>query len=287
MKYAWIADNSHCYRIARMCTLLNVSRSGYYDWRCRKPSQRTIANVKLLTEIQRVHEQSDRHYGAIKCWKQLNREDISCGRHRVARLRKQADIYAERRKRSVVTMQSRQAQYSADDLVGRDFTSSAPNQIWVGDVTHISTLSGWLYVAVLIDLYSRKVVGWSMSTQNNGELVMACLEMAIEQRRPKPGLIHHTDRGSVYTKRKYRKRLERSGMRTSKSRAGNCWDNAVAESFFSTLKNELVHCTEFQNTEQARVAVFDYIERFYNRQRIHRTLDYWTPEQFEAMADAA
>ena len=270
-----------------MCRLLSVSRSGYYDWLERKPSKRAVANARLLSEIRRIHRHSREQYGGVKCWKQLNREGIVCGRHRVARLRKQAGIYSKRRLRSVVTTRSRSNQWRAGDLVRRQFSTTEVNKIWVADVTHIATLSGWLYVAVLIDLYSRKVVGWSMSTRNNGALVLECLKMAIEQRRPGPGLIHHSDRGTTYTQRVYRQLLADHAIRPSMGRTGECWDNAVAESFFNNLKNELIHNETLNSPVHARMAVFDYIEVFYNRQRIHQTLNYRTPEEFEGLADAA
>lgn len=287
MKYAWVAQNCQSHSVSRMCRLLCVSRSGYYDWRRRSPSQRAIANKKLLAQIQRIHEDSRQNYGALKCWKQLNREGVPCGRHRVARLRRQANIYALRHRRSIVTTQSRKNQWSTQDLVKRRFVATAPNKVWVTDVTHVSTRAGWLYVAVMIDLFSRKVVGWAMSTRNNGALVLDCLEMAIEHRQPEPGLIHHSDRGTVYTQRAYRHLMHRHGIRQSMGRVGDCWDNAVAESFFNNLKNELVHCMTLQSPGHARRAVFDYIEVFYNRQRIHQTLDYRTPQEIDTLGLAA
>jgi len=287
VKYAWVEQHRGIYPVNRMCRLLQISRSGFYDWRERGISRRQAANDQLLIEISRVHTQSRENYGIVKCWKALNDAGIVCGRNRVARLRRKEGIYARRRRRSVLTTRSRKNLWSASDLVRRRFQAEKPNQIWVGDVTFIPTLSGWLYVAVLLDLYSRKVVGWSMSTANNGALVLDCLSMALEQRQPEPDLIHHSDRGSSYTQRSYRSLLCDNGIRQSMGRAGECWDNAVAESFFNNLKNEMVHENQFRTPDEARAAVFEYIEIFYNRQRLHQSLDYQAPEQFENAGVAA
>lgn len=287
MKYAWIEQQHGIYPVCRMCRILQVSRSGFYAWRCRPTSARQAANDQLLIEIRRVHAQSHENYGIVKCWKALNYAGIACGRNRVARLRQSEGIYARRRKRSVLTTHSRRNQWCASDLVRRRFKAEKPNQLWVGDVTFVATRSGWLYVAVLLDLYSRKIVGWSMSTQNNGALVLDCLSMALEQRQPEAGLIHHSDRGSSYTQRAYRSLLCDHGIRQSMGRAGECWDNAVAESFFNNLKNEMVHERCFDNPDEAKAAVFEYVEIFYNRQRLHQSLNYQTPEQFEMVGEAA
>lgn len=260
---------------------MGVSRSGYYDWCDRKPSYRDQSNTVLLKAIQRIQRESRGHYGIRKSWKQLNREGFKCGKNRVARLRAMNHIYAKRRKRFVVTTRSKHRHWIAPNRVKRVFVTSQPNKVWVSDVTFIPTRSGWLYLAVTLDLYSRKVVGWSMSSRNNGELVKNCLEMAVIQREPGKGLIHHSDRGATYAMQSFREILTAHGMKTSMSRTGDCWDNAVAESFFSNLKNELVYWENFTNQQQAKTAIFDYIEVFYNRQRLHQTLGYQTPVEFE------
>ena len=270
-----------------MCKTLKVSSSGFYDWRKRGESNRSAHNRVILGHIRRVHEQSRQNYGIIKCWKQLNIEDIQCGRDCVARLRRQHNIYSKRRKRFVVTTRSKHRHWIADNELKRDFSSSKPNHVWVGDVTFIATHAGWLYLAILLDLFSRKVIGWSMSNNNNGQLVKDALDMAVQHRQPDKGLVHHTDRGSTYAMKSYRDALRQYGMISSMNRKGDCWDNAVAESFFGNLKNELIYWHSFKTREAARAAIFDYIEVFYNRQRLHQTLKYQTPEQFEKTHDVA
>jgi len=275
------------YPVTVMCEVLGVSRSGYYDWRDRPESCRSENNRLLLGHIRRIHERFRERLGSDKTWHQLRREGVGCGRHRVARLRREHNIYAKRRRRFVLTTQSKHRHWVSANHLSQQFTTYRPNKAWVGDVTFIATRSGWLYVAVLLDLYSRKVVGWSMSNRNTGQLVLAALRMAIQHRTPPRGLIHHTDRGATYAMQEYQEELVRHGMISSMSRTGNCYDNAVAESFFSNLKNELIYGTDFKTRNQARSAIFDYIEVFYNRQRIHQTLNYQTPTEFEKMADVA
>ncbi len=267
-----------------MCRLLGVSRSGYYAWHCRPASHRSQSDRRLLGHIRRVHDQSRQHYGVLKCWQQLKREGIDCGRDRVARLRREHGIYSKRRQRYVITTHSKHRHWIAPNRLQRDFTAQRPNTVWVGDVTFINTRRGWLYLAILLDLYSRKVVGWSMHHRNDGQLVKDCLDMAIQQRRPTSGLIHHTDQGAVYAMQSYRQALLDRGIVSSMSRKRDCWDNAVAESFFSNVKNELTYWRIFNDRDEARTAIFDYIEVFYNRQRLHQTLNYASPEEYERNA---
>lgn len=287
MKYAYIDRHRKTFPVTAMCKTLHVSRSGYYEWRYRPESKRQQQDRHLLGQLRRVHDQSRQHYGIVKCWKQLNAEGVQCGRDRVARLRRTHGIYSKRRKRFVVTTRSKHRYWIAPNRLRRDFTATSPDRTWVGDVTFIATRTGWLYLSVLLDLYSRKVVGWSMSHSNNGQLVKDALDMAVQHRQPKKGLIHHTDRGSTYAMQSYRDTLKRYGLVSSMSRKRDCWDNAVAESFFANLKNELTYWVNFKSREQARSAIFDYIEVFYNRQRLHQTLGYQTPEQFERMSNVA
>ena len=244
-------------------------------------SARTRANIRLLAYIKAIHQKSHGNYGAIKPWNALKQQGIACGKHRVARLRRLNDIVAKRRKRFVVTTFSKTTNWIAPNLLNRHFSADTPNSIWVGDVTFISTREGWLYLAVMIDLYSRKVVGWSMSDRNNQTLVLNALHMAIEHRKPKPGLIHHTDRGQLYAAMEYRNTLEQYEMKASMSRKKDCWDNAVAESFFNNLKNELVYYQRYQTRSEARASLFEYIEVFYNKQRLHQTLNYQSPCDYE------
>lgn len=283
MKYAFIQQHQSHYAIERMCRVLSVSRSGYYAWQGRPISHRAEANQALLAEIKQVHQQSRENYGAIKTWQALNQKGIVCGKHRVARLRSEHNITAKRRRRFITTTRSKHPYWVAPNVLQRNFTTYAPDQIWVGDVTFIATRSGWLYLAVLIDLYSRKVVGWSMSEKNNQALVLDALNMAIQARQPKAGLIHHTDRGQLYAAHQYRQTLQQHHIIPSMSRKKDCWDNAVAESFFNNLKNELTYYQRYQTREDAKTAIFDYIEIFYNRQRIHQTLNYQSPCDYETM----
>ena len=281
MRYAFIKANTRHYPIRLLCTVLGVSRSGFYAWLTRKPNAYARANQALLKHIRRIHQQSREQYGIRKVWQQLLSEGIACGKNRVARLRVKHQLYAKRRKRFVVTTRSKSNLWVAPDRLQRDFTAQAVNQKWVSDVTFIPTRSGWLYLAVTLDLYSRKVVGWAMSSRNDGDLVVDCLSMAIEHRQPPKGLIHHSDRGATYRMKTYQTILNEHGMLPSMSRKGDCWDNAVVESFFGQLKNELTFWHNYPNRETAKSSLFDYIEIFYNRQRIHQTLGYKTPLEFE------
>ena len=211
----------------------------------------------------------------------MKQQKIHCGRDRVARLRREANIETRRRKRFKVTTHSKYTLWIAPNHLARQFAVKQPNQAWVGDVTFIPTREGWLYLAIMIDLYSRKVVGWSMSDRNNVKLVSAALQMALDERSPDRGLIHHTDRGNLYAAQSYRTILDKYGLIASMSRKGDCYDNAVAESFFASLKNELVHFKNYNTRQEAKSDIFRYIEIFYNRQRIHQTLGYQTPLQKE------
>lgn len=264
-----------------MCRVLKVSHSGFYAWCTREPSQRTLANQALLQRIREIHIASRQTCGAIKTWKALREAGEHCGRHRVARLRQTHGIEANRLRR----FRSRRAAYNsappAPNLLNRDFKSVQADRVWVGDVTFIPTREGVLYLAVLLDLYSRRVVGWAMSHKINQPLVTDALRMAIKQRQPKAGLIHHTDQGVIYASSGYRTILQTHGMIPSMSRKGDCYDNAVAESFFANLKNELTWHRTFHTRDQARSAIFDYIEVFYNRQRLHQTLGYISPVRYE------
>jgi len=258
---------------------LNVSRSGYYDWLRRAPSERTQTDLAFLAAIRRVHAESHQAYGALKTWKALKARGVKCGKHRVARLRKAHGIEARRKRRFRVTVEHHRMAGLAPDRLEH---VSAPNRAWVGDITFVRTRSGWLYLAMLLDLYSRRVVGWSMSDRQDEALTLAALEMAMTHRRPGSGLIHHTDQGAVYRTTEYRRVMQKAGIVPSMGRKGSAYDNAVAESFFSNLKNELIHHCDFRTREEARMAIFDYIELFYNRRRIHQALGYISPERYEA-----
>lgn len=273
--------------VSTMCRLLAVSRSGFYAWRRRPESRHSREDRGLLACIEAIHRDKREAYGAVKTWHELRAQGMACGRHRVARLRKQAGIEAKRKRRFRLTTQSRHSDPVADNVLQRRFSADRPDQVWVGDITFIPTQAGWLYVAVLLDLYARRVVGWAMSPYIDSNLVTAALRMALARRRPKPGLIHHTDQGRQYAAGSYRHELCQYGIQASMSRKGDCFDNACAESFISTLKNELVHHVQFKTREEARIAIFEYIEVFYNRQRLHQTLGYLSPAEYERRACVA
>ena len=281
MKYAFIASQQRQHSVSLMCRVLQASRSGYYAWKMRPPAAYQERDRALLTHIRQAHEQNRQAYGYLKTWRALNKAGVSCGKHRVARLHRDHGILARRRRRFIATTHSRPDLGHAPNVLRRRFRTASPNQDWVRDVTFIATREGWLYLAVVIDLYARSVVGWSMSTRNNTALVREALEIAVDERQPKHGLIHHSDRGQTYAAATYRRRLAELGMVSSMSRKGDCWDNAVAESFFATLKFELVDRRVFASRQAARTAIFEYIAVFYNRQRIHQTLGYRTPLEME------
>lgn len=283
MKYAFIQQHSERYSLQAMSKVLHVSRSGYYDWLGRAPSARAQANSELLAHIRAAHIRHRQAYGAVKTWRYLNSVGIPCGKHRVAKLRKSAGIEAQRKCRFRLTVEHHHTPKAAPDLLQRQFTSSAPNQSWVGDMTFIRTRQGWLHLVVLLDLFSRKVVGWSMGSRATTALHQAALSMAITQRNPQAGLIHHTDRGAVYSAPSYRDQLAQAKMRPSMNGRKTAYDNAVAESFFSNLKNEWVHHHDFSTRDEAKLAIFDYIECFYNRNRMHQSLGYRTPDEVEKL----
>jgi putative transposase len=283
VKYAFIRQHRERYSLQSLSNVLHVSRSGYYDWLHRAPSTRTQANNALLGHIHAAHIKHRQAYGALKTWRYLNSAGIACGKHRVARLRKQAGIEAQRKRRFRLTVEHHHTPKAAPDLLQRQFSSDAPNRTWVGDMTFIRTRQGWLHLVVLLDLFSRKVVGWAMGDRATTALHRSALEMAITQRGPEAGLVHHTDRGAVYSAPAYRELLEQAGMRPSMNGRKTAYDNAVAESFFSSLKNEWVHHQDFRTRDEAKLAIFDYIECFYNRNRIHQAMGYRTPDEVERL----
>jgi putative transposase len=284
VKYGFIQAHQDQFSVSRMCAVLQVSRNGYYDWRDRPESKRSQDNRAALTQIREVHTQSREAYGGLKTWRELRAKGFRWGRHRIARLRREAGVEARRKRRFRITTQSRAGGVAADNRLKQRFEAKAVNRIWVGDITFVPTAEGWLYLAVLIDLYSRRVVGWAMSERIDQQLVLDALNMALLQRRVKPGLIHHSDQGRQYSSAAYQAVLQRHRMIASMSRRGNCYDNAVAESFFSSLKNELIHHSTFRTRHEARTAIFEYIEVFYNRQRIHQSLDFISPIDYERNA---
>jgi len=274
-----------------MCETLGVSRSGYYAWASRAESARAAADRALAAEIRTAHAASRGRYGSPRVHAELRARGRRVGRKRVARLMRGMGLAARRRRRFRRTTDSTHAFPIAPNLLARNFTAEAPDRVWLADLTYIWTAEGWLYLAAVLDLYTRRVVGWAMADHLGHELAMAALDMAIARQRPLPGLIHHADRGVQFAAHRYRARLLAHGMLCSMSRKGDCWDNAPMESFFATLKRELVEGAEYRTRDQARADVFHYIEGFYNKRRLHSALGYITPEQkaaaFHSAAPAA
>lgn len=287
MKYHFIEDNRSFFRLEKMCRVLEVSRSGYYAWRKRPKSQRKLKNEQLLGHIESVHHKSRGRYGSYRVWRTLLQLGVMCGRNRVVRLMRRAGLKSKRVRKFKTTTDSKHSLPVAPNLLNQNFKTTAPNQVWVSDITYIWTWEGWVYLAVIIDLYSRQVIGWATSSRINKELVLAALRQAIGRRVVLPGLIFHSDRGSQYASNDVRKLLQSHKILQSMSKKGDCYDNAVAESFFATLKLELVYPDFFRTREQANIQLFEYIEIFYNRQRLHSTINYAVPVQFEQSNHAA
>lgn len=269
-----------------MCRVLKVSRSGYYAWRGRPESERDVENRRLVDRIRIVHKKSRKTYGSLRVHSQLVLDGERCSRGRVERLMSANGIRAKGRRKFVATTDSKHDLPVAENVLGREFSVAEPDRVWVSDITYIPTDEGWLYLAGVVDLCSRTAVGWSMSEGLERQLVMDALKMAYLRRRPCKGLIHHSDRGSQYASADYRQLLSDYGMQMSMSRKGDCWDNAVMESFFGTLKKELVHHRRYRTREEARREIFDYIEIFYNRQRLHSSLGYLPPAEYENLIAA-
>jgi len=274
------------YPVAMMCRVLGVSRSGYYAWQSRFRSRRELENEEVLVHIRDVYRMNRGAYGSPRVHAELKARGFTIGRHRVARLMRKEGIRGRRRKRFQRTTDSAHGFEVAPNLLERRFDVDRPDRVWAADLTCLRTGEGWLYLAVILDLYSRRVVGWAMAANMRTELVLRALEMALVQRRPGPGLMHHSDRGSQYASEVYARRLREKGIVQSMSRVGDCWDNAVVESFFSTLEAELEARSQWRTREAAQVAVHEYIEVFYNRRRRHSHLGYLSPAQYEKLANS-
>jgi len=287
MRYRVIHEHDRRYPTRLMCRALAVSPAGYYAWRDRPESQRAAANRTLLATIRVLHQDSRQTYGSPSIWDALRKQGHHIGEHRVARLMRHAGIRAKTVKKWRATTQSQHPLPVAANTLDRAFTVSAPNRVWAGDITYVWTLEGWLYLAVLLDLYSRRVVGWAMGQRVTVELAEQALTMAVANRAPTAGLLHHSDRGSQYAATSYQRRLTGYGLIPSMSRKGNCWDNACVESSFGTLKRELVYHRRYATRDEAKQDIFEYIEVFYNRQRRHSTLGYDSPAEFETRAAVA
>jgi transposase InsO family protein len=261
--------------------MLQVSRSGYYAWHKRRPSRWQQENEQLLAQIRAVYEHSRGTYGYRRIHAALVARDMSCGVHRVRRMMQQQGLRAKRRRRYRTTTQSHHRLPIAPNLLNRDFSTAAANQKWVSDITFVPTHEGWLYLCVIMDLFSRLVVGWAMEPYLNRELGLKALRMALANRRPPPGLLHHSDQGIQYANNDYQQLLADQRLIASMSRSGNVYDNAPMESFFATLKRELIHFRNYRTRDEARTDIFSFIEVFYNRQRLHSALQYRSPADYE------
>lgn len=285
MKYAWIREYRLEFPVKVMCQLLKVSTSGFYSWCKRKPSPRALRKEKIKHDVQQVHEESREIYGSYKIADVLQKRDDleSACRNTVATAMRELSLKSRVCKKfRPTTTVSDPSKKPAKNILDRDFEVDAPNEKWVTDITYLGTDVGWVYLAVVLDLFSRKVVGWSISESLDSQLVRDALRDAIESRNPGAGLLYHSDRGSQYTSKKYQKILVKLGLICSMSRRANCWDNAVMERFFWSLKNEWTNHETYENLAAAKLGVFRYIETFYNSQRIHQSLGYLSPNQYEA-----
>jgi len=281
VRYICIDRRRSQYPVTMMCRVLKVSRSGYYAWQVRPESERAKTDRQLTGVIRRLHTESKGVYGSPKITEDLRDEGYRHGRHKVARLMRIAELRGCPKRRFRVTTQRDPSHPVAENLLDQDFTAEVPNQRWAADITYISTNQGWLYLAVVMDLYSRRIVGWSMSRWINRHLVIDALNMAIGARRPEAELIHHSDRGSQYTSDDFRNELLKHKINCSMSARGNCYDNAVVESFFGLMKREWVNRVRYRTRAEARADVFEYIECFYNRKRRHGYLGNISPVAFE------
>ena len=284
MRFRFVRDHAGQFSVERMCRVLEVSRSGYYGWRGRKPSRRSRQDQRLLAKIKAIRGKKKvfRTYGSPRMHREVRKAGIVCGRHRVARVMRENRIRAvQKRKFRPSTTNSNHKMPVAPNLLDRQFTVNRPNTVWAGDITYIRTRQGWLYLAVVLDLFSRMVVGWAVGRDLSRHLPIRALQMALGRRTTEPGALFHSDRGSQYASQDYQDLLVAHGMICSMSRKGECYDNAVSESFFHTLKVERVHLEDYQSRREATTDLFEYIEIFYNRQRLHSHLALVSPAEFE------
>jgi transposase InsO family protein len=283
VRYQFIDAEKAAFPVRVLCQTLNVTRSGYYAWRARGPSPRSLCNERLRIRIREIHQRSRRTYGSPRVHAELLGEGFRVGRNHVAREMQRMGLIGRRPKRFRKTTDSNHTKPVADNLLARQFTAEKPNQVWVTDITYIWTLEGWLFLAIVLDLYARRVVGWAMEPHMRTQLVLDALGMALGRRVPSAGLMHHSDRGSQYASLDYRAVLDKHGITCSMSGRAACWDNAVAESFFATLKEELIYRRTWEDRATARKETAEFIECFYNSQRRHSALNYRTPADQERM----
>ena len=283
MKYEFMKEHRDRHRLESMCKVLKVSRSGYYAWKRRRPSKRQRENMELLTNIQEIYKQRRKVYGSPRITNELNEQGIRCGKNRVARIMKENGIRAYVRKRFRGRPESRPNEPASPNLL---ITGKKKDRVWASDITYIYTREGWLYVSAIMDIRTRKIIGLSMKNRLTQELTTDALVQAVKRQRPGEGVIHHSDRGKQYASYAYKELLKRYGLQSSMSRSGNCYDNAHIESFWSTLKKELVYGEKYKTRRDARLSIFEYIEVFYNKIRKHSALDYRSPEQFGIQLNA-
>jgi putative transposase len=283
MRFQFIEHHRTEFPVIRMCKMLEVSPSGYYAWRGRPPSKREMANQELTAKIKTAFEESGETYGSPRIYQILRKLGLMCGKNRVARLMSLAGLRAKQTRRFRTTTKRNRAHRAAPNVLNGDFGAEQPNQKWLADITYISTLEGWMYLAAILDLFSRKIVGWAMSDRMTTDLTLAALRMALRRRRPGAGLIHHSDQGSQYTDGRYQAVLNANKIQPSMNSVGSWYDNAPMESFFGVLKSEHVHHCVYQTRDEARPDVFYYIEGFYNRRRLHSSLGYVSPVEHEQL----
>jgi putative transposase len=281
MRYQFIEDHQDEFPVQRMCSVLGVSPSGYYAWQSRPVSLRAQANEKLLAEIRAIHSRSRKTYGSPRVHAELTADGFRVGKNRVARLMRIENLRGQRKRKQPRTTNSQHSHPVAPNHLNRDFHATRPNEKWLADITYIPTAEGWLYLAVVLDLFSRKIVGWAFAATLESSLVEQAFRMAAQNRTTLTGLLHHSDRGSQYAGDAYQRLLLDQQVQVSMSRTGNCYDNAPMESFFSTLKCEHVHFQNYRTRQEAQTDIFAYIVGFYNRQRRHSSLGYLAPEEFE------
>lgn len=286
VKYAFIVENRDIFSVTLMCEVLDISKSGFHSWSKRDHETKAKKRLELVNQITEIHQISRRNYGSPRILQELKALDIPCGKGKLERLMKAEGIRAKTKKKFKITTDSKHGLPVAKNLLDRNFEAGKPNSVWLADITYIWTREGWMYLAAVLDLGTRKIVGWSMKERMKEDLVLDALDMAFKRQKPPRGLMHHSDQGSQYAGHAYAQRLWSYGMIASMSRRGQCWDNAPMESFFHSLKTEHVYFEEFATRNEAKESIFEWIEVYYNRQRIHSTLGYQTPECYEQLANA-
>ena len=281
MKYAWIDGQRQAYELTEMCAVLDVSVSGYRAWkRGGTPDRKRLTDAQMLALMRAIDAELKGSYGSPRMVLELRDRGVSAGKERVERLRRENGIRARPKRRYKATTDSKHGLPVAENRLDRNFTPAAPNEVWTSDITYLWTGEGWMYLAIVLDLFNREVVGWSLKPRMTADIVTDALTMAWFRRRPAPGLLHHSDRGSQYASHAFQAKLDGYGMTCSMSRKGNCWDNAPTESWFNSFKNERVHGQVFETREEVKAMAFEYIEVFYNRKRLHSTLGYKSPARF-------